>query len=642
MELIDLKKALADRAEDVCRLLLADGKLEKNEWRGGRLANGDGGHSLKIILRGDKAGVWKDFGGTTGGSNLLELWVQAKGVPFQDALREATDWLGVRGDVRASNIKPIRERAYAKPSTKGCTFIANKAEFYLTVERQIPKEIVALYKIAMTEDEQAIVFPYLSQTAPHKAEMLKFLKINAGKKVTWTSKDTAKVLFGKHTVRPEDRYLLISEGEADAMSWRALNISGLCCTSVPFGAKWEGKDGKDPNAEWIDHDWDFISRFERVYVAMDMDEEGRKAQGAIVRRLGREICFCIELPEPAKDGNELWMAGKQDVMRKAYESAKTLDPATLKNANEYRAKVMDILFGNTEAKRGIPLPFGPQPFHLRWNEWTAVTGTNGSGKSQLLGYLMVYLKSLGYGSCVASLEVRPERTISFYLRQTLGAKELSRDAAEHALDWLAGGIWLYDKVGETKWPELLSAFRYAYRRYGIRFFCIDSWMKMGIKGDDLDAQGECVEAFSQFVNECDVHLFVVAHPRKLKSESEQPGKLDVKGSGELTDQAHNVLTVWRNKAKEKEIEKLKKESQEEMRITQKRRMKPDALLIVGKQRNDDGDEPTIDLWYEPAGKQYFSAYKEKGVSFIDEKPANLGGVLPEPVASENIDEDTPF
>jgi twinkle protein len=640
MELSQIKSSLAARANEVCSYLLPDGRLEKNEWVGGKLADGQGGHSLRIVVAGDKCGVWKDFGGDAGGSNLLELWVQARGLPFQEALAEAKKWLLERGAIRQADIKAPREKTYSKPSREGITWLANKAEFYLLTERRLPKEIIELFKISMTDDEKTIVFPYLHHDAPHGAEMIKYLNLDRddrGKKVIRASANSPKVLFGKHTVRPEDRYIIITEGEIDAMSYRAVGLTAL---SVPFGAKSEGKDGRDPNEEWIGNDWDFLVRFERIYLSMDMDDEGKKACASIVKRLGAEHCFVIEL-SGAKDANEMLVSGRGDGLIAAFKAAKTLDPETLKNATAFKDQALDRMFNaDPESRRGIPLPFGKQPFHLRWHEWTAVSGQNGSGKSQLIGWLLIYLAKLGHTSCVASLEVPASQTLEFYITQTLGAKTPTRPAAEGAVDFLGEHLWFYDVVGETKWQAMLEVFRYAYRRHGVRFFVIDSWMKLGIKGDDFDGQGIVCNALSDFVRDYPVHIFVVAHPRKLKDGIAVVNKMDVKGSGELTDQAHNVIVMWRNESKERKLEDMLKMNEQEGLITSFRRAKPDAILMVNKQRNDDGDLPHIDLWFVKECKQFFPTYREVGMNMLADKPVTE--VPAQVVADEKIDDDVPF
>jgi twinkle protein len=650
MELSEIKKALAARAEEVCRFLLPDGKLEKNEWVGGHVATGDGGHSLRVVLSGDKAGIFKDFGGDAKGSNLVELWLQTRGLEFQTALKEVKEWLDARGVKSGpggeNDLRSLRKKAMSKPSKVGITYLANKAEFYLTSERRLTREVVKNYKIGMMESGDAVVFPYLNESTA-EAEMIKYVKLDRderGKKVSWTSKDTPKVLYGKHTRKATDRRLLICEGEIDAMTWAVVlagaGVNDVCCTSVPFGAKWEGKDGNDPNSEWIENDWEFIHSFESMLLSPDMDEEGQKMQASLVKRLGREVCFIVKLA--MKDANEMLVAGRGAELVASIAAAATLDPASLKNTSEYRQNVLDRLYsGDAELKKGIALPFGPHPFHLRWNEVTLVTGQNGGGKTQVINNILVHLWTLGYKSCIASMEVPVGQTLAFLVAQSTGEKIPPRPVGERAIDWLAGGFWFYDCVGIAKWADLLNTFRYAYRRHGIRFFAIDSWMKLGIDPKNFDEQGRFLNALVLFVAECDVHVFLVAHPRKLDNEVETVGKMDVKGSGEITDQVANVITVWRNKAKEAEIEKMLKFRDDEVKIIAKRKLLPDAKLIVTKQRNDDGDEPTIDLWFVKSSKQFYSSYRERGhSSLLGEK---VQAPVESPVASSGeIGDSTPF
>lgn len=648
MELVELKRALATRAEEVCRHLLPDGKVDGRDWVIGDLS-GSAGKSLKICLSGDRAGIWHDFAAGGGSNNLLELWAQARNIDFKDALSEAKAWLKDRGVVDRHPIKQLEKKTYSKPDKKGITFLANKAEFYLKVDRHLPLEIVKEFKISMTDNEAdeeiAIVFPYLSEVGPqHESQMIKFVKLQRderGKKQSWTSKNTPKVLFGKHRRRSTDRSLLICEGEIDAMTWASLGLDKVCCTSVPFGAKHESeKTGQDPNLEWIQNDWDFICSFESIYLSFDMDEEGRLAVASILKRLGREICYIVSLPR--KDANEMLQNGEQDGLRKAFSDARTLDPEQLKNAGHFRQEVLDRMYtGDAEAKRGIPLPFGKYPFHLRWNEWTAVTGQNGSGKTVVLGFVLLHLWKLGHPCLVASMEVPSAQTIQFYVSQTTGQHLPPRPLGERALDWLAGGFWFYDHVGEAKWEHVIETWRYAYRRYGIRFFVADSWMKMGIAADDFELQGKVCNAISDFVRDCDVHAFIVAHPRKKKDEIEVVNKMDVKGSGELTDQAHNVWVMWRNKAKEKNLEKMLKAKEDERHVKGLKGSKPDGQLIVSKQRNDLGDEPTIDLWFVKAAKQFFGHFREEGVCLLDEAVPETPPPPPEP-SNEPPDEDVPF
>ena len=69
-------------------------------------------------------------------------------------------------------------------------------------------------------------------------------------------------------------------------------------------------------------------------------------------------------------------------------------------------------------------------------------------------------------------------------------------------------------------------------------------------------------------------LHLVAHARKGQDESKAPRKMDVKGSGNIVNQADNVFSVWRNKPKEEADCPPETD--------------PDAILYVDKQRNGEG------------------------------------------------------
>ena len=82
----------------------------------------------------------------------------------------------------------------------------------------------------------------------------------------------------------------------------------------------------------------------------------------------------------------------------------------------------------------------------------------------------------------------------------------------------------------------------------------------------------------------------------LKGDKEDKvmDKFDIKGAGEITDMADNVFIVWKNKKKEAALNARN--------ISPELKTKPDALLIVDKQRNGEW-EGKISLWYHRSSFQ---------------------------------------
>lgn len=89
----ELNDLLAQRAEQLCAILLPNGKRQGREWVAGS-TEGDAGHSLKVVLEGPKAGRWKDFAKDEGG-DLLKLIELVKGTDAKGAADYARDFLGL-------------------------------------------------------------------------------------------------------------------------------------------------------------------------------------------------------------------------------------------------------------------------------------------------------------------------------------------------------------------------------------------------------------------------------------------------------------------------------------------------------------------------------------------------------------------
>ena len=92
----ELAVKLANEADIVARELLPAGKREGREWKVGSIS-GDGGKSLCVCVDGAKKGRWKDFA-TGDGGDLLDLWMQSRGINLRDAMKEAKSYMGIKDD----------------------------------------------------------------------------------------------------------------------------------------------------------------------------------------------------------------------------------------------------------------------------------------------------------------------------------------------------------------------------------------------------------------------------------------------------------------------------------------------------------------------------------------------------------------
>jgi twinkle protein len=680
----DVEKQLADRAEEVCRYLLPNGKRDGEEWVCGDI-EGKPGKSFKVNI-GSKAGLHCDFAGDARGKTFMALWCSVRSAGFKDAITEAKQFLGIRDDWEKRFSRPgttsQRRDATEQPQERGDKFDAaslkNYKPFekdspvyrYLTQVRQLNEEALDLYRIGETLDGRGIVYPYFvtSQdeeggTKPlyHEREpsWLKFelLERKDGKKVEWTTRGPEKCLFGKALIHSKAREIIITEGEKDAMAWASY---GKLAVSVPFGAKWKGQDKNkpSPNREWIDRDYEWLTRFETIYICFDSDAAGRKAAMDVIREIGERLCRLVTLPlkdpnqpdgERYKDVNECLQHNlATEEMVQCLKESREFAPEKVRNAMDFKAEYYEDWFEGT-GEKGLFIPI-EVPFRIRRGEATIWTGFGGHGKSKFLSFVLAGLMSQGERACVASMEVRTRQTLHDLSRQVWGSRiwdhrkepkniartvaDEMREARENAarvLEYLSSRLWLYHHVGIVPWRTLLEDFKFVRRRYGVTQFVIDSLMRVGILDDDYQQQGEFVTAFASFCDEYDCSGHLVAH-RKKDEKGERSGsggdKSVVSGSAKITDNAHNVCEIWRNVDKGQKMSQLFEEQRVGLCIGQafEERLKtlqgqPDGKFILRKQRNGEVQEASKMIWYIWESYQYTDKppdhHKHMSYQFLD-------------------------
>lgn len=585
-DITSIKSMLSDRVQSVAEYLLPGGHKDGSEWRSGSV-DGDAGKSLGVHLTGVKAGVWSDFHtGETG--DLLDLWMAARRIPLSAALREASDWLGVEPPV------PHREprRNYIRPKRPNCGTPKGRVRSYLTQDRNIPSEILEIYKIGERGDD--IVFPFLLPDG--ELALAKTRKAEDGADPKPTAKNCEPILFGWHTIDPKVREVVLTEGEIDAMSWRAY---GWPAMSVPFGG------GGGNKQQWIENDFERMSRFERIYIATDMDKAGNEAAVEIANRLGRHRCYRVNMP--LKDGNECLKAGisKTD-MDDAVASADNLDPEGIRRAGHFTDAVLRLFFPGDGQHVGYRTPYGKLGDRLlfRPSEVTLWSGSSGAGKSQILSDCTVDWIKQGSRICLSSLEMRAEQTLRRMCKQVTGIENPTVKSITSAMNWLDRGLIIYDVVGKASVDNIISIFEFSRSKYGCDQFIIDSLMRLGVASDDYNGQEKAMFMLVDWAISRGIHLHLVAHARKGSAgpkDHDAPETEDVKGTMEIGANAFNIVTVHRRRKLEDAMEKAKDE--EELKELMK---EPGVILNVAKQRNGDYEGKT-GLWFDVGTYRYKSS-----------------------------------
>lgn len=265
----------------------------------------------------------------------------------------------------------------------------------------------------------------------------------------------------------------------------------------------------------------------------------------------------------------------------------------VKPAGDFHDDLIRLLIGEDESQRGTALPWNALKgrFEFRQHEMTLWTGYKGHGKSALISQALNACMCRSDKVFIISPEFRPARVCERLLYQKLRTRHPDAEEVKAWLGWATTRLWLYDAQSSLKPADVVALCRYAAKELGVQHILIDSLMKCGMGPDDYASQKQFVDQVQGVAHKYPVHLHLVAHARK-GHDDEKPARLhDVKGTSEIADMAENVLSVWRNKPKEKDPAHHKDEA--------------DAILTIEAQRNADGWIGALPLYFDPQTMLFF-------------------------------------
>jgi twinkle protein len=585
----ELSQRMADRAEDLAAYLLPGGKRRGREWKAGNV-DGSEGDSLSVCLTGAKAGVWADFASGQKG-DLLDLWMASRGCDLVEAMRQVCAHLGIRDDMPANAPPP---KAFRIPEKPRCQTPKAKVLEWLT-GRGLTAETLKAFKIGeqLANGKAYAVFPYITEDG----EVVNVKYRNPDVKKDMRQETGAMpCLFGWHLIDPNCRTVSITEGEIDAMSLHQLGFPALSCNA---GAG---------NHQWIESDWEKLDRFSQILIFYDDDASGEKGAREVIQRLGVERCLRVRFTDGSKDANEFLQKGAdRSDFDALVQAAQPLDPEELRSIADFAGEVKASFYpaeGAAHAPR-LRLDQDFAWFEFRGGEVTLWTGINGHGKSMLLSQVGLGLMQQGEVFCVFSGEMKPVRQLKRMVKQATGIDRPTLAYIDAVAEWLRERCWVFDQVGSAKIDRLIEVFTYAARRYGMTHCVIDSLMMTDVPDDGPKANTEQKQAIAKlcgFAKQFNVHVHLVAHPRKGRDESASPGKMDVAGSGHLTNGVDNIFSVWKAP---------KDESQPDDGGEK------DAKLELLKQREDGVQNYSVALWFHKPAMQYRSRSRWTSLSYVN-------------------------
>ncbi len=232
---------------------------------------------------------------------------------------------------------------------------------------------------------------------------------------------------------------------------------------------------------------------------------------------------------------------------------------------------------------------------FRRGEVSAWAGYNGHRKSMFTGQVALDLCCDRERVLLCSFEMAPVDTLARMARQAFAVARPASVSLQAFARWTDDRLWIFDHRGRISPDKLMAVIRYfAEQLKGTQIF-VDSLMMVCASEEKLDEQKQFVTDLVRSAQEYGVHIHLIAHCRKPQSADEEkiPTKYDLRGSAAISDQCHNVMTIWAHKVKEREISQG----------NYVKRGEPDAAVTVEKQRNGEF-EGRFKFWFHKPSMRF--------------------------------------
>lgn len=475
--------------------------------------------------------------------------------------------------------------------------------------RGISEETARKYEITTVNDhDNILVFPFFDEN-----RILRFVKYRktdfekgVDKSKEWCEKNCKPILFGMNHCNPENKTLVVTEGQIDSLSLAEAGIENS--VSVPLG-----KQG----FTWIPYCWNWIQEYDTIIIFGDYENGSISLLDEFSRRFGQKVKHVKkEDYKDCKDANEILLKYGKEYVVSCVENAVALPVRQVIDL----ADVEDVdIFDIPKLRTGISeldrLLFGGLPFggvHL-------LTAKAGSGKSTFASQILIRARQQGYKCFAYSGELPNYLFKSWMTFQVAGRHgvfeyenpntgyigySISKTTKHLISEWYKDHIFIYDNSAIHDREEtvgLLTVIEKVIQQYDVKVVLLDNLMTAMIM-DETDGTNEYAKQ-TDFVNKLrkialqyNVMIILVAHMRKNNFGSVSND--EVAGSSNITNLA--MLTISYDRDKDLD------DSQRHIRLVKNRlfgKLNFDGIQVEFEERSrriyGNGDDLDFDYGYDP-------------------------------------------
>lgn len=442
----------------------------------------------------------------------------------------------------SGNVKFKKKIEYVKPPKVNAELNSRIIDWFS--KRGITEPTLVHYKIGESVE-------YIPQVQK-KRRTINFNYFRAGELVNVKYRDAEKnfklvsgaelIFYGLDNIA-DNKSCYIVEGELDALS---LHEAGLySVVSVPNGAS-KGNQRLD----YLDNCYKYFENKQQIILCTDNDQPGLLLRKELARRLGAYRCKYVDFGD-FKDANEVLISKGAETLRQFIKGAKNFPLEGVINVSDIWTSVLNY---NDNGIKNYSLGIGDSDsyFKLAFGEWSVLTGIPNSGKSDFTDQILVNLATkYGFRCAMFSPESWPYEGHIKRIADKLNERSCSVDDLNNTKDFIQEHFyWVKIDLENLTLKGILEAFKQLVFQKGVNVLLIDPWNMLDHSAQlDFSYIGKQLSEITQFCQQTNTHLFLVAHPRKIESDNgvfKKPNLYDISGSADFYNKAYNGLVCYRN------------------------------------------------------------------------------------------------
>jgi len=393
----------------------------------------------------------------------------------------------------------------------------------------------------------------------YKDQELINIKFRGANKDMKMAKDAELIFYNLDAIK-DDKQCVIVEGEIDCLSMYEAGVYN--CVSVPNGANVNGK----VNLKYLDNCFDYFANKTKIIIATDNDSAGKRLSDELIRRFGKERCYKLEFPEDCKDANEILCKYGKEHLKLLTNTAKEFPIDGVHTMLEMDNDLNDYYLNGYPKGERFGLGSFDDLLQFTGGQFTTVTGIPNGGKSEWVDNIMAKsVVSSGWKWAICSFENSPatfhvtklmEKIVgkSFAFRQNL-ENRISQWEFEQSKQIINDFFYFMNiNALDVTLDGILEKALELVKRKGINGLLIDPWnyIEHKIPAGYTETQyiSESLTKIKTFALQHQIHIFVVAHPTKMRKDDkgkfEIPNLYSISGSAHWFNKTDNGICVYRN------------------------------------------------------------------------------------------------